>query len=178
MTMAIAHREKDGRGVLDLVRERRPRFSPQDVVLEFVHALKASYRVHRVVGDHWGGEFLREPFRLHGITYQVADKPKSDIYQHFLPLINSGKVELLDLATLTNQLCSLERRVARSGKDSIDHPPGPAFHDDVANAVAGVLVMVASAPQPLRVSDAALRRVMMLGPTVHTGFAHYQGIRF
>ena len=31
----------------------------------------------------------------------------------------------------------LERRVARSGKDSIDH--GPGGHDDVANSVAGVL---------------------------------------
>jgi hypothetical protein len=35
----------------------------------------------------------------------------------------------------------LERRTARSGKDSIDHPPGA--HDDVANAVAGVLVLAA-----------------------------------
>jgi hypothetical protein len=38
----------------------------------------------------------------------------------------------------------LERRVARSGKDSIDHPPGG--HDDVANACAGVLVAVAGQP--------------------------------
>jgi hypothetical protein len=36
---------------------------------------------------------------------------------------------------LTNQLCGLERRVARSGKDSIDH--GPGSHDDIANSVAG-----------------------------------------
>jgi hypothetical protein len=169
MVLAIGHREKDGRGVLDLVRERKPRFSPQDAVLEFVQALKM-FRVHRLVGDHWGGEFLREPFRLHGITYQVADKPKSDIYQHFLPLVNSGRVELLDLPTLVSQLCALERRVARSGKDSIDHPPGAAFHDDVANAVAGVLVNVASGPQPLKISDAALRNVMLSG--MRSRFAH------
>ena len=36
------------------------------------------------------------------------------------------------------QLCSLERRTARGGKDSIDHSPG--MHDDIANAVAGALV--------------------------------------
>src|SRR5262249_23613361 len=29
MTMAIAHREKDGRGVLDVIREAKPPFSPQ-----------------------------------------------------------------------------------------------------------------------------------------------------
>jgi hypothetical protein len=47
---------------------------------------------------------------------------------------------LLDNAKLIAQLCSLERRTARGGKDSIDHPPGGA-HDDVANAVAGALVL-------------------------------------
>jgi hypothetical protein len=30
----------------------------------------------------------------------------------------------------------LERRTARGGRDSIDHPPGQ--HDDLANAVAGL----------------------------------------
>jgi hypothetical protein len=37
---------------------------------------------------------------------------------------------------LISQLVGLERRVFRSGKDSIDHAPGG--HDDVANAVAGL----------------------------------------
>ena len=35
MTLAIAHRDKDDRGILDAVRERRPPFSPDDVVQEF-----------------------------------------------------------------------------------------------------------------------------------------------
>jgi hypothetical protein len=42
---------------------------------------------------------------------------------------------------MIGQLVSLERRTARGGRDSIDHPPGA--HDDVANAAAGVLVQVA-----------------------------------
>jgi hypothetical protein len=40
---------------------------------------------------------------------------------------------------LIAQLIGLERRTARSGRDSIDH--GPGAHDDVANAVAGALVL-------------------------------------
>ena len=56
-----------------------------------------------------------------------------------LPLLNSGKVDLLDNSRLVSQLCGLERRTARSGKDSVDHPPGQ--HDDVANAVAGACVL-------------------------------------
>jgi hypothetical protein len=45
---------------------------------------------------------------------------------------------LLDNPRLTNQLLGLERRVARSGKDSIDHAPNA--HDDLANAVAGAII--------------------------------------
>jgi hypothetical protein len=37
---------------------------------------------------------------------------------------------------------ALERRTARGGRDSIDHAPGA--RDDVANAVAGVVVALAS----------------------------------
>jgi hypothetical protein len=39
---------------------------------------------------------------------------------------------------LSRELCGLERKTARSGRDSIDHVPGG--HDDLANSVAGVLV--------------------------------------
>ncbi|MDR3484624.1 MAG: hypothetical protein P4M05_06910 [Bradyrhizobium sp.] len=54
-----------------------------------------------------------------------------------MPIINGGRAELLDHPKIVSQLCSLERRTARGGKDSIDHPPGQ--HDDVVNAVAGAL---------------------------------------
>jgi ribosomal protein L37AE/L43A len=45
---------------------------------------------------------------------------------------------LLDNKKLISELSSLERRTGRSGRDSIDHPPGG--HDDMANAAAGALV--------------------------------------
>ena len=50
--------------------------------------------------------------------------------------INGAKVSLLDNDRMVNQLCSLERCVARSGKDSINHPDGA--HDDVINAAESV----------------------------------------
>ena len=64
--------------------------------------------------------------------------------------LHDGKIALLDHPRLIPQLCGLERRIARSGKDSIDHAPGA--HDDIANAVAGALVRVEAsrrAPQLL-----------------------------
>jgi hypothetical protein len=135
MTLAIGHREDDGI-IIDAVRERRPLFSPEDVVVEF-SALLAAYRVTRVQGDRYGGEWPRERFREHGIAYECAPKAKSDLYQNLLPLINSRMVDLIDNARLFAQIVGLERRTARGGRDSIDHAPGA--HDDVANAVAGVV---------------------------------------
>jgi len=108
MTLAIAH-EQNGRIVLDCVRERKPPFSPADVVAEFAETLKA-YGCHIVTGDRYAGEWPRERFREHGIDYRVADKVRSDLYRDLLALLNSGQVELLDNPKLVNQLCSLERR--------------------------------------------------------------------
>jgi hypothetical protein len=79
------------------------------------------------------------------------------LYRDALPLLNSGRVELLDVPRLAAQLCSLERRTVRGGKDSIDHPPGA--HDDLANAVAGVVTL------------AAVRRSLVISDGVPARFA-------
>lgn len=63
------------------------------------------------------------------------------MYGELLPLVNSGRVELLDDQRLLTQLATFERRSGRSGKDSVDHAPGS--HDDVANAAAGAYVLAA-----------------------------------
>jgi hypothetical protein len=136
-TLAVAHRDSDAAAVLDAVREERPPFSPESVVAEFAATLR-SYRVTKVSGDRYAGEWPREQFRKFGITYEVAAKPKSDLFRDLLPMLNSRKVELLDHSKLISQLVGLGRRTARSGRDSIDHAPGA--HDDVANAAAGALL--------------------------------------
>ena len=136
MTLGISHLQ-EGRAVLDLVRERRAPFSPEAVVEEFAECLRA-YGLTSVSGDRYGGEWPRERFKVHGVTYDLSKRTKNEIYGALLPAVNSGRVELLDHKRLVAQLCSLERWTARGGRDSIDHPPGA--HDDVANAAAGVLV--------------------------------------
>lgn len=137
MTLTIGHRSADGIAVLDCVRERRAPFSPESVVEEFA-AVLASYRISTVRGDRYAGEWPRERFQVHGIAYEPSELAKNEIYIGFLPMLNSGRCQLLDNPRLVAQLTSLERRTARGGRDSIDHPPGA--HDDVANAVAGVLM--------------------------------------
>src|SRR6266404_1162372 len=135
-TLSIGHRESD-KAILDCVRETVAPFSPENVVSEFAQVLK-SYGIGTVIGDAYAGSWPREQFQKRGIEYKVSDRTRSEIYLSFLPMMMSGTVQLLDNARLASQLLGLERRTARSGKDSIDHSPG--LHDDIANSVAGVLV--------------------------------------
>jgi hypothetical protein len=56
-------------------------------------------------------------------------------------------VRLLDHQRLIGQLASLERRTTRgTGRDVIDHPQGA--HDDVCNAVAGVVAVAKRGTYP------------------------------
>ena len=148
MTIAVAHNEK-GRLVLDCIGERKAPFSPEAVVAEFAATLK-SYRISTVEGDRYAGEWPRERFKVHGVEYRVADMVRSELYLGFLPMLNSGRVDLLDNQRMVTQFVGLERRTSRAGKDTVDHAPGS--HDDVANSVAGVLVLAGrrvKAPIPI-----------------------------
>ena len=129
MTLAIASNE-DGRIVLHAVREVVPPFMPSSVVAEFCTLLK-SYGIAYVTGDRYAGMWPREQFLAHGISYRVADQTASEVYQTFLPMLNSRRVELLDHKKMRNQLIALERRTSVAGKDAIGHPKGG--HDDVIN---------------------------------------------
>src|SRR4051794_25252330 len=170
MTMAVAHRSGDI-AVLDAIRERKPPFSPEDVVTEFTSLLK-SFRIKRVTGDRYGGEWPRERFKLAGIQYDISEPSKNDIYRDTLPLLNSRKVELLDHPRLASQLCGLERRTSRSGRDSIDH--GPGGHDDVCNSACGALLLVRTKRPPMRISQDTLDPLAVRVPGT-SGWRHRHG---
>jgi hypothetical protein len=100
-TLAIVHNE-DNRVIVDCLRKRHPPFSPDAVITEFAETLR-SYGITSIRGDHYAGIYPRERFAVHGITYRLSDKNKSDLYAAFLPILNSGQVHLLDNKTLINQ---------------------------------------------------------------------------
>jgi len=170
-TIGIAHMDKaTNRAVLDAVRERRPPFSPEAVVQEYAELLK-SYGLQSVDGDRYAGQWPRERFRLAGIRYDLSDKPASDLYRDLLPLLNSGRTELLELPRLSAQLCSLERRTSRGGRDLISHPVGG--HDDLAVAAAGALLKAASGGKGIgHISNAAVARMRMSRPFGLQDFRH------
>src|SRR3984957_8814160 len=150
MALAIAHRVGD-MVILDATREIQPPFNPDAATSEFSTLLRA-YGIGKVIGDRYAGEWVRERFRRHGIEYQLSEASKADIYRDALPLFNAGRAQLLDLKRLVNQLCSLERRTARGGRDLIDHPQHPGAHDDLANAVCGAFVMLERDRRPQLIS--------------------------
>ena len=149
MTLAVAHQEGD-LGVLDAVLEIRAPFDP-DVAVTDCAALLHRYGIVRVVSDRYAGAWPVARFAQHGITLEQSARGKSDLYHDFLALANARRVELLDHPRMAAQFVGLERRTARSGKDSIAEPPGA--HDDVCNSVAGVLTGLDLDRRPALVSS-------------------------
>ncbi len=138
-TKAIAHRERD-RVVLDVLRTWTPSFNPSGVIAESA-ALSKAYGLHATTGDRYAPGFVLEGFRAHGITYAPSVQDRSTLYLELLPLLNAGRVGLLDVPDLLRELRGLERRRGTAGRDRVDHAPGQ--HDDRANAAAGALVLAA-----------------------------------
>lgn len=137
MTLAVTHCEGE-KVVLDRIEERHPPFDPQAVTQEFAALIKG-YGCHSATSDRFGGVWVSDAFQKAGVRMDMSDLPASDLYLNFAALLNSGRVELVEHDRLKVQLQSLERRTGQMGKDKVDHPPG--LHDDLANAVAGAVVM-------------------------------------
>jgi hypothetical protein len=145
-TVAIGHRDK-GRLIIDCVRGQHVpfgahSFDPMQATKQFADLCK-QYHVGTVVGDNFAGGWVSEAWRKSLISYIKSELTKSEIYLECLPLFTRGLVSLPDHPRLIKELRLLERRVHRSGKDSVDH--GRAGHDDYANATCGVLRSLAFA---------------------------------
>jgi hypothetical protein len=134
-SLAIAHKE-NGKTVIDFLRGWKAPFNPHEVILQMTREL-AKYHITQVIGDNYAAEFVSTSFSQYGITYLRSEKNKNELYAELLPRMTSEQVELLDNEALIKQLAALERRTRSGGRDLIDHPSGG--HDDLANAIAGVV---------------------------------------
>ena len=72
MTLAIGHVE-DGVVVLDASANVNRHSRLTTCRAEFAQLLK-SYRITKIQGDRYGGEWPRDRFREHGIDYETARK--------------------------------------------------------------------------------------------------------
>jgi hypothetical protein len=139
--LAIAHRQPDAAGtvVIDLLRERTPRFVPADVIREYAQLLKL-FGVYEVRGDSFGGGLVSDEWQRNGITFRPSDYTTSETYLRALPILLAQRCRLLDNATLRRQLTALERSVTGT-RETVSHPNVASAHDDVATAVCGALVV-------------------------------------
>ena len=138
-TLCIGHCEgsKDEVSfIADVIRGRLAPFDPRTTAQEFA-ALARGYGCSKIIGDHYAGEWVSGAFADAGVKYESSPLVKSALYLESLPLFNRGAVALPDHQILVRELRGLERRVHRSGKDSVDH--GAHGSDDFANAVCGAL---------------------------------------
>jgi len=138
--IAIAHRGTPH--VLDVVRERKPRFVPAQVIAEYAELLKL-YGIAEVQGDKYAIGFHEAEWRTHGIKFTACERTTSENYLHCLPLLLAGRVRLVDNITLRSQLASLERHVGAGARETVTHPQHASAHDDVACAVCGALAAAA-----------------------------------
>lgn len=140
--LSLAHLEDGGRAVLDLIRERKPPFSPDSVVAEYSEVLR-TYGCADVTADKYAAQWVVEAFERHGIRLLHSALPKSDLYAELIGPLNSGRIELLDNPMLHSQLLRLERRTGTGGRDRIDHKKGGK--DDLINSAAGALTLALGA---------------------------------
>ena len=142
-SFAIAIASRGPPHMLHLVRERKPRFVPAQIIAEYAELLKA-YNITAIQSDKYAIGFHADEWKQHGIKFVACEHTTSENYLHALPLLLAGRVRLVDSVTLRGQLSALERRVGSTDRETVSHPQHASAHDDVAAAAAGALVAAAS----------------------------------
>jgi len=132
--IAISHLDKDGKVVIDYLREYKAPHSPYAIIKLMAETLN-KFGIRRVIGDNYSAQFAADAFKSQGFHYEKSKLNKSQLYLELVSVICSNNIELLDDEVSIRQLASLERRTRSGGKDIVDHPTGG--HDDLSNTIAG-----------------------------------------
>jgi hypothetical protein len=137
---AIGHAVNDAARsvVIDLIRERRPRFVAADVIRELSDLLR-NYGIGEIMSDNFAAGFCSDEWARNGIQFRACANNTAENFLFALPLLTSKRARLVDDATLRKQLSGLQRRVV-GGHETVGHAQVASAHDDVAAAVAGCLV--------------------------------------
>ncbi len=169
-TMCIGHRE-DERFVADVIRGARPPFDPNGIAAEYAD-LARSYGCDEITGDNFAGDWTVRAFENAGIAYARAEKPKSALYLEAVPWFMRNAILIPNHPRLIRELRLLERRVAPSGKDRVDHGQGGS--DDYANALVGAMQLAADPYEPAVATVGRWCRVPDSEPGVFDGRAYAQ----
>jgi hypothetical protein len=128
--------------LLHVVRERKPRFVPAQVISEYAELCKL-YNITTIQGDKYAIGFHEDEWKRHGIKFTGCERTTSENYLHVLSLLMASRVRLIDNMTLRSQLSALERRVGAGDRETVSHPQHASAHDDVSCAACGPLASAA-----------------------------------
>ena len=157
--LCICHVENDSAKslVVDLVRERRPRFVLNDVIAEWAGLLD-NYGIPKIWSDGYAFGISADIWSRNGIINTKADSDTSTNYLCALPFLTSRRALLIDVETIRKQFAGLQRTV-RGGYETVEHAKTASAHDDVAAAVAGCLVHAAKAAKN-RLDPVAMKAIL------------------
>lgn len=132
---AIAHMAEDNVAMLDFVKDYSIQESLEKTIADICSIMR-SYGIAKIEGDHFGGNWPKEYFSVHGIIYSPTSLTLPEIYRDFMPILAAGEVELLENAKMLNQMGDLERSITKAGRDSVFS----SGSDYLARCVAGLIV--------------------------------------
>ena len=102
--------------MLDCLVEMKPPFNPTSAVADMAATLK-SYGLSSTVGDKYAAGWVVDAFAKVGVTYEHAERDRTEAYLDALPLFTSGRARLLDNPRLVSQFAALERRSTPVGRE-------------------------------------------------------------
>jgi hypothetical protein len=143
-TLAISHKRDDGRVIVDVIRGKRAPFDPASVAREF-SLLAREYHCGTVTGDCYSAGWVKGAFEANGVEYKQSPLTRSELYLEGLPLFSRGMVSIPDHSQTLREMRLLQRRTAKSGRDSVDHGAGGT--DDFVNSLFGSLYLVTKKPR-------------------------------
>lgn len=139
---SIFHMEPDGTIVQDLLKTWTPdkklkiTLDPSLIIAEIAQSV-VEWQLTYVVSDQYQLEALQQLAQQHRFTIIGNDftgKSKAKMYGSVVQLLRTGKLKLLDLPIIYQQLTQLQKKLNAMGGVSIAAPNGK--HDDVASVVA------------------------------------------
>lgn len=134
-SICVGHLENE-KAIIDMVRSRAPKFNPDEVTSQYCDLIK-EYRVSKVIGDKFSGDWASNSFAKHDIGYERSEKTKSELYLEAESPFNTERVDIPDKELAVTQLKNLIRKTRSGGKDSVDTDSGQP--EDEANVIAGVI---------------------------------------
>ena len=123
LRLAIAQRDENDRCILDLVKEARPLFDPEEA--KEYSALIEQYRCHSIFADKWSFVWVQQAFaRASNERIEVEDcgVDRSVIYARTAPLFNSGRVSLIENARLQERMRELAKNPPVAAR-TVSTPP-------------------------------------------------------